>query len=303
MNHKLDPELAAYLKQVQPTLDKAHQLSAVELRDTFDTLRLPPVEAPAVFEVRNITIPAATTDIPARLYKSSDKVLPLLVWFHGGGWVLGDLDGADLTCREMASQSGCHVLSIDYRLAPEHPFPAAYDDAVTSIHYAFEQAAVLGADATNIAVGGDSAGANLATCACIATKALNSKYQLLIYPVIEADFNKKSYTDNAHNYFLTRDLMKFFWDQYIPEASHREDCRVAPVNAELTGLPPTYLLTVQFDPLRDEGLKYANALQAAGVPVVTEHVSDTVHGFFTTPTKSGAEARKKAAARLKSALM
>lgn len=300
----LDPEIAAYLQKVQPTMESAHQLSAVEMRSTFEALRMPIGESITVHEVRDLVIPSKEGGIKARLYRPRDSIKqPLLVWYHGGGWVLGDLDSADMTCRDIASQSGCQVLSVDYRLAPEHPFPAAYEDAVTALHYAFQHASSFGSDASQIAVGGDSAGANLAACACLAAKDLNVKFQLLIYPVIEADFDNTSYTENASNYFLTRNLMKWFWNQYVPEESSRSDVRVAPLNADLTGLPATHLLTVQFDPLRDEGLKYAKALQQSGVEATTAHSADTVHGFFTTPTKSGALARKEASIRLKSALM
>ncbi len=302
----LDPEISAYLAQIQSITQSAHKLTAIELRKTFDALRIDPGVQTKVAEIHDLVIPSADGGIKARLYKAESlNDQPLLVWYHGGGWVLGDLDTAELTCRDLASESGCHVLSVDYRLAPEHPFPAAYDDAVASLRYAFDHAAELGVDASQIAIGGDSAGANLAACACIAAKAQDLKviYQLLIYPVVEANFDNTSYQENANDYFLTRNLMKWFWDHYVPEESKRSDPRVVPLNNDLKGLPPAWLLTVQFDPLRDEGVKYATALQQAGVPVVTTHSSDTIHGFFTTPTSSGALARKEAAFRLKSALM
>lgn len=302
----LDPEIAAYLAQIQTTMQSAHKLSAVKMRETINALRLDPGVPADVAEIHDLMIPSSHGGIKARLYKAENtNQRPLLVWYHGGGWVLGDLDSAELTCRDIASQSGCHVLSVDYRLAPEHPFPAAYDDAVIALRYAFEHAVELGVDASQIAVGGDSAGANLATCTCIAARDqdLEVIYQLLIYPVVEANFDNTSYQENANDYFLTRNLMKWFWGQYVPEEAIRSDPRVAPLNNDLNGLPPAWLLTVQFDPLRDEGLKYANALEQAGVPVATAHSSDTIHGFFTTPTKSGALARKEAANRLKSALV
>ena len=300
----LDPEIAAHLERVQATMATAHHLSAVEMREAFHAMRIEPTEIATVHEVRDLAIPAPHGSIKARFYKPDDKNnLPLLVWYHGGGWVLGDLDSADMTCRDLASKSGCSILSIDYRLAPEHPFPAAYDDAVTSLRYAFDNASALGADSKRIAIGGDSAGANLAACTSVACKDLDVQYQLLIYPVIEADFGNASCTENADHYFLTLDLMKWFWHQYIPVESNRSDVRVAPLNGDLTNLPPAYLLTVKFDPLRDEGLKYAEAMKQAGVQVATDQATDTVHGFFTMPTSRGDLARSEASSRLKLALM
>jgi len=274
------------------------------LREAFDAMRLEPVEIATMHEVRDLTIPAPHGGIKARLYKPTEQNnLPLLVWFHGGGWVLGNLDSADMTCRDIACHANCLVLSVDYRLAPEHPFPAAYDDSLSALRYAFENASSLGADKNRIAIGGDSAGANLAACICIGAKDLDVKFQLLIYPVVEADFSNSSYTENADNFGLTGNLMQWFWDQYVPMELDRSDYRVAPLNGELAGLPPAYLLTVKFDPLRDEGLKYAEALRDANVDVEPAQADNTIHGFFTMPTKGGLRARIEAASKLKKALM
>lgn len=282
----------------------AHRLNAVQMRDTFAQLRLPPIKAATMHEVQALSIPAPHGAINCRLYKPVNKEnLPLLIWFHGGGWVLGDLESADMPCRDIATKSECMVLSVDYRLAPEHPFPAAYEDAMTVVQWIFENTSTLQADRQRIAIGGDSAGANLAACASVAHKDLPIAFQLLIYPVIEADFGNTSCVENADNYFLTLDLMKWFWNQYVPDHSMRTDSRVSPLAADLKQQPPAWLLTVHFDPLRDEGLKYAAALRDAGVPVESVQVNDTVHGFFTMPTVHSEKARADAATALKSALM
>ena len=300
----LDPEISTLLEKVQPIMAAIHRQSALQMRETLQALRVEPTEVESMHEIREIDIPAKHGYIKSRLYKPVDTDnLPVLIWFHGGGWVLGDLDSADMTCRDLAAKSECMVLSIDYRLAPEHPFPAAFDDSVTALRWTFENASMLGANINRIAIGGDSAGANLAACACIATKDLDIKFQLLVYPVIEADFANESYTRNADNYFLTRDLMKWFWNQYVPDPAVRNDQRVAPLEANLTGLPPAWLLTVHYDPLRDEGIKYAEALTEAGGTVESEKIGNAVHGFFSMPTKISVTARNLAASKLKKALM
>ena len=305
INPALDPEIQQLLSLVQDDMSVAHNLSAEQLRDFFDARRQVPDDIASVHEVMPLNIPAEHGDISCRVYKPVDsKNLPVLVWFHGGGWVLGDLDTADYPCRHIAAESGCIVLSVNYRLAPEHAFPAAFDDCLTALQWTFNNADSIGADKNRIAAGGDSAGGNLAACVCIAAKELNLdvRFQLLVYPVIEPDFENTSYSENADGYFLTKNLMQWFWDRYVPDTSMRSDVRVMPLSADLSGLPPAWLLTAGFDPLRDEGVKYAEALQAAGVAVNTAQTDDTVHGFFTMPVAGGIAARKMAAAQLKQAL-
>ena len=306
INPELDPEIQQLLAVVQDDMSVAHTMSAVQLREFFEERRLAPTDASSVHEVTELNIPASHGNIPCRVYKPLDKDnLPVLVWFHGGGWVLGDLDSADYPCRHLAAESGCIVLSVAYRLAPEHIFPAAFDDCLTALQWTFNNTSKIGADKNRIAVGGDSAGGNLAACVCIAAKEskLDVRFQLLIYPVVEPDFNNLSYSENADGYFLTKNLMTWFWDQYVPDTSMRNDIRVMPIAGSLADLPPTWLLTAGFDPLRDEGIKYACALKAAGVAVTTAQTDDTVHGFFTMPVSGGVAARKLAAKHLKRALL
>ena len=306
INPALDPEIQQLLEVVQDDMSVAHTLSAEQLRSFFDERRQVATDIASVHEVTPLDIPAKHGNIPCRLYKPTDKGnLPVLVWFHGGGWVLGDLDTADFPCRHLASVSGCSVLSVDYRLAPEHVFPAAFDDCLAALHWTFNNAESIGANKQRIAVGGDSAGGNLAACVCIAAREakLDVRFQLLVYPVVEPDFENVSYTENADGYFLTKNLMQWFWDQYVPDNSLREDVRVRPLSGSLAGLPPAWVLTAGFDPLRDEGLNYAQVLKAAGVTVATAQTDDTVHGFFTMPVAGGAKARVAAAKALKNGLL
>ncbi len=301
---KLDSEIAVLLDEVQETMAVAHTLSAEEVRATFQAARNTPATVTPVHEVSDLAIASPNGNIACRVYKPTDDTnLPVLIWFHGGGWVLGDLESADFPCRELAALSQCIVLSVDYRLAPEAPFPAAFDDCLTVVQWTVNNASSLNANKHRIAIGGDSAGANLAACVSIAARdsGLNIKFQLLVYPVVEADFENASYTENADGYFLTRNMMKWFWDHYVPDHASRTDPRVAPMSASLKGLPPAWVLTAGFDPLRDEGLKYAAALASAGVSVSSQQVDDTVHGFFTMPVQGGAKARSEAARQLQKA--
>jgi len=303
---RLDPDMANYVRDIEDSLSNAHELTAPELRDLFNSLRLPPATSPNVNQIDNIDVPANHGNIACRLYKptTSDQ-LPILIWFHGGGWVLGDLDSADYPCRDLAVKSGCAVLSVNYRLAPENQFPAAFDDCIDVVQWVFENPQAISADTTRVAVGGDSAGGNLAACTAIAARdhALPIMFQLLIYPVIETLFDNKSYLDNSAGYLLSKELMVWFWDEYAPDKNSRNDARLQPLQAGLNNLPPTWILTCDHDPLRDEGLKYANALSEAGVPVFLRESRDTVHGFFTMPLDVSARARSEAAQALKQAFV
>lgn len=302
----LDPEIRDVLHLINLAIKTPlHQLDAIQMRQTFQSLRRPAENLPPMHRIVDQQIPAAHGSLPVRIYRpTADARLPALVWFHGGGWVLGDLDAANLPCQEIAAQSGCVVISVDYRLAPEAEFPAAFNDCLAALQWTISESQLLDIDVDRLAVGGDSAGGNLAACVAIAARDANIPLgcQLLIYPVIKDDFNNTSYTDNANDYFLTRNLMKRFWDLYIPSASDRTDIRVSPINAALQQLPPAWLLTAGYDPLRDEGLDYARALQSAGNHSSTRHVPNAIHGFFTMPIGCGARARAAAATFLRETL-
>lgn len=222
--------------------------------------------------------------VPARLYRPNDRDdLGLLVYFHGGGWVLGDLDGHDDVCRRLATGSGHAVLSVDYRLAPEHPFPAPLEDALVATRWAHANAASLGCRADLLAVGGDSAGGNLA--AVVAQLApVPLVHQLLLYPVADCTCAHASYTENATGYFLTADSMAWFIGHYLGTTTSANDTRVSPLLAAdhvLAGTPPALVVTAEFDPLRDEGIAYARRLEANGVPTSLVHFHGMIHGFVS----------------------
>jgi acetyl esterase len=256
-----------------------HELTPQEARQLRAAAQRPPGED--IHEVRDID----AGGVPARLYRpSAAPGLGLLVFLHGGGWVIGDLESHDNVCRSLANRSGHAVLSVDYRLAPEHPFPAALSDAVDATRWAHEHAADLGCAADRLAIGGDSAGANLA--AVVSQLApVPLKFQLLVYPVADARQETASYVDNAEGYFLTTTSMTWFIGHYLAGGTGAvDDPRVSPLLADDAALrqsPPTLVITAEFDPLRDEGDLYAARLAAVGVPTSHVRFSGMFHGFFS----------------------
>ncbi|HEY1707891.1 MAG TPA: alpha/beta hydrolase [Rhizomicrobium sp.] len=262
-------------------------------------------------EDRRIEGPAG--DIPLRIYTPIDgkgDALPGLVFYHGGGFVIGDLETHDDLCRCLANASGCRVVSVDYRLAPEHPFPAAVDDCWAATQYIASHAKAFGIDPARLAVGGDSAGGNLA--AVVAQLAKQSggpaiRFQLLIYPVTQLGSSQDtiSMRENAKGYFLEKEGMDWFTRCYVNDPAHRNDPRVSPLLCkDLGGLPPAYVITAGFDPLRDEGKDYADALDKAGVSVTYVHYPSMVHGFFSFRSliPKSREAISAAAAAVKAGL-
>jgi acetyl esterase len=246
--------------------------------------------------------------VPARLYRpSDDEGLGLLVYFHGGGWVIGDLDSHDDVCRALANGSGHAVLSVDYRLAPEHPFPAGLDDCVTAVRWAHEHATELGCRADRLAIGGDSAGGNLAA-AVAQMNVVPLVYQLLVYPVTDCTMSKPSVTENATGYFLSASGMAWFIEQYLSGgAGAVDDPRVSPLfgtDAALASGPPALVITAEFDPLRDEGDAYAARLAALGVPTSHVRFGGMFHAFFSLAefVDDGKAANALAAAHLGAAL-
>jgi acetyl esterase len=245
----------------------------------------PPRQSLARIEERRIPGPAGT--LPARLYvphgQPREAPAPLLVYFHGGGFVFGDLDTHDSVCRFMAAASGASVLAVEYRLAPEHPFPAAVEDAWAAFAWAAENAAELSADPDRIAVGGDSAGGNLsAVVSLLAREGGGAKpaLQLLIYPVTDTEATMPSRLTYAEGFILTKADMDAFEAAYLPDGADRDDMRVSVFHVEdLSSLPPAYVITAGFDPLRDEGQAYARRMREAGTPVALRHHPGLIHSF------------------------
>jgi acetyl esterase len=261
----------------------AEETRAERLKEARIVAHRPPIP---MARVEPVAIPGPAGTIDARLYvpAATSEPSPLLVYFHGGGWVIGGLDTHDDPCRFLAAHSGARVLSVDYRLAPEHPFPAAAEDALAAYEWATANAWRLGADPGRIGVGGDSAGGNLAAAACLMARdagVASPAMQLLIYPVAETAGTARSRRTFAEGFLLTRDDMDWFEDHYLPPGVDRGDPRVALLEAtDLSGLPPAYVATAGFDPLRDEGEAYAQRLREAGVQVALRRHPGLVHTFL-----------------------
>jgi acetyl esterase len=239
-----------------------------------------------VAETRDLTAPGPAGPIPLRLYRpAAEGALPVLVFFHGGGWVVGDIETHDTVCRHLANRAECVVVSVDYRLAPEHKFPAAVDDAYAATAWVADNAAALGADPVRLAVGGDSAGGNLAAAVSLMARDASAPricYQLLIYPATDAAMRHESIARFAEGYVLTRSTMRWFYEQYLRSPDDAADWRVSPLVApDLAGLPPALVMTAGYDPLCDEGDAYAERLAGAGVPVEHRRFSGQIHGFVT----------------------
>lgn len=241
-----------------------------------------------VAKVEDITIPGPAGDIPARVYtgKGAGAGAPIVLYFHGGGWVVGDLGIVDQPCRDIANEVGAIVISVDYRLSPETKFPGPVDDCYAAVTWAAKNAASLGGDASKLVVSGDSAGGNLAAVMSLKARDENGPAiaaQWLIYPVTDAATNStyRSYADNANDYTLTAGDMEWFWNHYINGPADNDNPYAAPIKAaNLAGLPPALVVTAEYDPLRDEGDAYAEKLAAAGVNVTHKKFDDQAHGFL-----------------------
>ena len=273
-------------KKIPPT----HTLSVADARAYYRDRRSVTQPVPAeVALVRDLQMPGPASTLTLRLYRpigsSGTARLPVLVYYHGGGWVIGDLDTHDSLCRELANASGCAVVAVDYRLAPEHRFPAAALDCVAATRWVRDHAAELQLDASRLAVGGDSAGGNLA--AVVAIEARDSgdlaiAFQLLIYPATDQHRGAPSHTSNGQGFLLTTDTMDYFGNHYINDRVHYKDWRASPLlHTDLSKLPPALVLTAGYDPLRDEGAAYAEALTAAGNRASYICFERQIHGFIT----------------------
>jgi acetyl esterase len=238
---------------------------------------------PALESVRDIVIPSRAGGMPARLYSPSAAAPGVVLYFHGGGWVLGSVDAWDAAVRALAAESGCDVVSVDYRLAPEHVFPAAADDAFDALTWVAAESGL--AAGRPVIVAGDSAGGNLAAVAALQARDTGGPavaLQVLVYPVVDCDLDRHSYREyDGDELILNRRDMAWFWDRYAPDPATRGNPYASPLRAaDLTGLPPAYLVTAEHDPLRDEGFDYAERLRDARVPVEHRHFGSQIHAFF-----------------------
>jgi acetyl esterase len=282
----LDPQCAALLNQMAEAGGPPPETVSVEdnraLIAAIAELSGPPAD---LARVEDVNIPGPAGDIPARIYVPNGAgPFPVLVFFHGGGWVIGTVDTHDVPVRQLADRVPAVVVSVEYRLAPEHPFPAAPDDCYAATAWVADNIGQYGGDGSRLAVGGDSAGGNLA--AVVAQMARDRggpaiAYQLLIYPAVDARMTSASITENGDGYLLTKGFMEWFYGHYLPKESDADDPLASPARAEsLAGLPPALVLTAEFDPLRDEGEAYAGALRKAGVDATAKRYDGMIHGFF-----------------------
>ena len=262
-----------------------HEMHPTDARAFADTFSGKQPAGTPIARVEDLVIPSEACEIPARLYHPNPEMtLPLVVAFHGGGWMLGNLDSYDAEARMIAANAEVALLSIEYRLAPEHPFPAAVEDAIAAMDWASANAQSLGCDPNRLGLTGSSAGGNLAAVCALEARDRGEphiRHQLLVYPVLDADFDRPTMHAFAEGLLLEREAMQWFWNHYCPQEEHRAHFRAAPLRADsFVGLPPTYLALAAMDPLLDEGLDFGVKLMEAGVRTEIRVAPRMIHGFF-----------------------
>ena len=307
----LDPQVAAVLEKIRQAGNPGYwQMTPEQARDWHNRKAgILDIEPEPVFAVANRAIPGPAAAIPLRIYtpRAADAPLPLLVWLHGGGHVVGSLASYDALCRQLSLQADCIVVSVDYRLAPEHKFPAGVEDSIAALRWTAQHAAELGGDPARVAVGGDSAGANLAAvCAILARDAGAPAlcFQLLVYPRTAPDEEFASHHAFADGFLLTRKTILWFHDHYRAGEADRRDFRYAPlISADLSRLPPSLVIIGEYDPLRDDGIAYAQRLRDEGNVVALADYAGMVHPFFSMggAVDAGRAAMTHAAAALRRA--
>ncbi|HVN85934.1 MAG TPA: alpha/beta hydrolase [Candidatus Binatia bacterium] len=305
----LDLQARALLDQITamggPPLN---ELPVADARQAFTALAAMQGAPEPVAKVEDRQVPGPSGSIPVRIYTPNGRSpLPVLVYFHGGGWVIGNIEGYEVLCRSLAKAVECIVVSVDYRLAPEHKFPAAAEDAYAATRWAATTAAAIGGDPARVAIGGDSAGGNLTAVVALMARDRGGPplvHQLLVYPVTDAGCDTVSYRDNADGYLLTKAAMHWFWGHYLSDGAEGANPYASPLRAQShAGLPPALVITAEFDPLRDEGEAYAARLRAAGVPVTATRYDGMIHGFFgmAAMLEQGKRAVEQAAGGLRAA--
>jgi acetyl esterase len=292
MSVNLDPDAAAVFKAFQEAGRPAYEtLTAPEAREFYMQARLVSnPEPPELQSAEPLSIPAAHGAIPARIYtpktlRRANGLSPCLVFFHGGGWVIGNLETHDVVCRKLAHEGELVVISVDYRLAPEHKFPTAVEDAIAATKWVADHATQLGIDPSRLMVGGDSAGGNLAAVVALAAHDGDGPKlagQVLIYPATDFAMTHPSHSEPETSILLTHSVIEWFCNHYLNGPGDIDNWKASPARAKtLAGLPPAYILTAGADPLRDEGDEYAKRLKEAGVAVTYKHFPGQFHGFFT----------------------
>ena len=287
----LAPEYAALFQQQAEQADSGEtvpalwEMTASQGREMYRAMR-PLNPDLSIHKSEDRSIPGPHGEIPLRIYTpEGEGPFGVLMNFHGGGWVIGDLDTSDAVCREVATLANVVVVSVDYRMAPEAPYPAAVDDCYAATVWAAANKEALNANG-KLGVTGESAGGNLAAVMCLKARDENGpkiNFQCFLYPVTDCDLTRQSYQDNGEGYLLETKTMQYFWDSYCPDPASREEAFASPIKAShLGGLPPALVVTAEFDPLRDEGHAYAEALDAAGTEATAVCYDGLVHDFFAT---------------------
>lgn len=282
----LDPALKAFLASPLAQLPPVETLTAQGLRAMLK-LYPAPVLAPPIHASEDLEVPGAAGALRVRLYRPTPATkLPLIVFFHGGGFVFCDLEVYDDLCRFLANFSGCALASVEYRLAPETRFPGGLEDCYSALQQLAGRATSLGLDGSRLAVAGDSAGGNLATATALLARDRQGpalRYQALLYPALEPTCSSVSQRAFAEGYLLSQAVMQWYWNCYLRSPEDAAQPYAAPLIADVSGLPPATIVTAEFDPLRDEGEAYADRLRAAHVPVVGRRYLGMIHGFASLP--------------------
>lgn len=303
----LDPQIAGLIETLDSGFPPVHTMTGAQARAAIHSRFVANPQPEPVASVADHQIPVDNGRIDVRVYRpDASEPLPLLVYAHGGGFVFCDLDSHDGLCRNLANLVPAVVVSVDYRLAPEHRWPTAAEDLYAATRWAVDHAADFGADPSRVVVGGDSAGGNLAAVTTLMARdrgGPNLAAQLLLYPVISADFDTDSYRLFGRGFYNPRPALQWYWDQYVPQVGDRQNPYASPLHADHHGLPPAVVILAGHDPLRDEGIAYSDALEAAGVPVTRRPFDGGIHGFMTMPMLDIAHQARREASRALSDLL